>query len=87
MYDKSHIVVPISPTKLFIAANNKNTIEGLRRIDAGKLVAQCNDRIVRQAVKYAYDNSTDQLTFISRRLALHKLVETDCPTKESHPTK
>ena len=51
----SHIVMPISPRRIFVAANNRETIKDLQDMaDAGGMAQKLNNRMARQARRYVY---------------------------------
>jgi hypothetical protein len=69
-YTDSHLAIPLSPTMLFLAANNQETIDVIRKMPTREMVRNSNKRIVRSAVKYvwAQDHSHDAL--ITTRMSL-----------------
>jgi hypothetical protein len=68
---EAHIVMPISPDRIFVAARK---VETAREIDArgkrGELVEELNDRIVRQARRFVYSCNDAQLRFVEKRLGM-----------------
>jgi hypothetical protein len=64
----AHIVLPISPLRIFFAAKNDET---MRALDAmwrrGALAASLNDYMARQAHKYVYSTDDRQLRFVANR--------------------
>jgi hypothetical protein len=65
----AHIVMPVSPKHIFIAAKNEKTAGEIHRLARdGTLVLALNDRVVRQARKYVYATDDQQLRFIANRL-------------------
>jgi hypothetical protein len=59
------VIMPITPTKIFVAAKNEGLIN--RLADSIK-VKDINDTVVRQARDYVYSSKDDQLQFIRNRL-------------------
>jgi hypothetical protein len=65
----SHLIMPISPRVLFVAANKQPQIDHLIRLAEGAGLAQrMNNRIARQARKYVYAVDEKPLQFIAPRL-------------------
>lgn len=65
------VVLPISPTKAFIATRGELTAKALREARPSVLLRQLNDATVRQASTYIYGHDESQLRFIeNRRLSL-----------------
>jgi len=63
-----HLVLPIGPGALFIAANDPRFAGVLSQGGPDKLVAAVNDQIVRQARKFVWGRDERQLRFVERRL-------------------
>jgi hypothetical protein len=65
----SHMVVPISPSRVVVMANNMETV---RRIEDmarfGGLAQLINNRMARQARKYVYGSDDRALKFVEERL-------------------
>jgi Protein of unknown function (DUF4238) len=65
----SHIVIPISPRRIFIAVNNQETAKKLHDMaGAGGMAQILNNRMARQARRYAYGVDDSALQFIEQRL-------------------
>ena len=62
-----HIAIPISPTDLFLAANNADIEKTIHQIPPDEIVATINTRVVEQARKYVYGQDDRQLRFVSNR--------------------
>lgn len=61
----SHIVVPLSPTHIFIATNTAEEAAKIKALSKdGQIIHILNDRIVRQARKFAYGNNKSQLVLL-----------------------
>jgi hypothetical protein len=68
-YDHSHIVMPLSPQRIFVAANTEPEVEKLKALSRdGTIAAVLNDRVVRQARKFVYGVDYRQLRFVGNRL-------------------
>ncbi|HVA13210.1 MAG TPA: DUF4238 domain-containing protein [Stellaceae bacterium] len=63
----AHLVMPLSPIRIFVAAKSKEVIQQLERM-RDEIAATLNDRIVRQARNFVYGADTSQLRFIANRL-------------------
>jgi Protein of unknown function (DUF4238) len=68
-YPNSHIVLPISPDRIFFAARTRQIAQEIdilcKRSDAS---ARLNDIIVRQARRFVYSTDDRQLRFVENRL-------------------
>jgi hypothetical protein len=62
------LLIPLSPSILFIAANSKKMVKRLKDMDINKLVVSVNDRVSKQAIDYVYGVDNRHLLFVSRRL-------------------
>jgi hypothetical protein len=60
--------VPISPTRLFVAANDRRGLETLAAQSSKDTVRNANNLVVRMAVKNVYGNDDSQLAFVDKRL-------------------
>lgn len=68
-YPGSFLLLPISPTRTFVAAATRKTIEELANIaNHPKFVTVINDRVASQARKYVYSTNDSQLRFVANRL-------------------
>jgi hypothetical protein len=68
-YDTSHIVMPLSPRQIFIAANTNEEVAKIKQLSVnGELIAILNDRMGRQARKFVYGTDDRQLRFVENRL-------------------
>jgi Protein of unknown function (DUF4238) len=66
-----HIVLPISPSTVFIAARNKETmvqIDATCKREDLRMSEKLNDIVVRQAQKFVWGNDECQLAFVANRL-------------------
>lgn len=62
-YANSYLVMPIGPTRLFIAANNDEVLLNFKRTHARDLVKQINRIIVRRARRFVYANEMTKKEF------------------------
>ncbi len=60
--------VPISPTRIFLAANNMEELEKLSRQPSNDTVRNSNDLVVKMAVQDVYGSTNDRREFVERRL-------------------
>ena len=68
-YPESHLVMPLSPKYIFIAANTDEEVRKLKALSRnGGLAYRMNDRIVRQARKFVFASDPSQQRFIENRL-------------------
>jgi Protein of unknown function (DUF4238) len=64
----AHIVLPISPSKLFIAAKEEHMLHKITSMGPEELVSISNSKVAEQAYRYAYGVDDSQLRFVSNRL-------------------
>jgi hypothetical protein len=65
----SHIVMPLSPEHIFIAANTDEEVAKIKALSqTGELAVRLNDRVARQARKFVYAHDRSQLRFVANRL-------------------
>jgi len=64
----AHIVLPISPRKLFIAAKEEQMLHQITSMSADQLVTIANEKVSEQAYRYVYGVNDSQLRFVSKRL-------------------
>jgi hypothetical protein len=62
------LAVPISPTRLFVAANNSEPLEALRHQSSRDTVRNANNLVVRLAVQNVYGSTDDCRAFVEKRL-------------------
>lgn len=68
-YSHSHIVMPLSPYHIFIAANSDDEVRKIKQLaQNGELVSRMNDKMGRQARKFVYGIDNRQLRFVENRL-------------------
>ena len=63
-----YVVLPVGPTRVFLAATSQDVETVLRQDNAEALHARLNDIVVRQAVRYVYGTDDRQLRFVANRL-------------------
>jgi Protein of unknown function (DUF4238) len=63
------ISMPISPTKLFVAANDDSTFMSLRTKDAETLVRYVNLNVVSRVRKYVWAIDDSQRTFVEKHMS------------------
>jgi hypothetical protein len=59
-----HIIIPIGPQKLFVAAKDDTVIKRLHSHDPRSVSAEVNKQVVGQAVKYVYGEDEARLSFV-----------------------
>lgn len=69
-YDHSHLLLPVSPTCLFLATNNPETTSRFTKaMSVRELVKSCNRHVVRRAQKFAWNTENDEIGFVRKHLA------------------
>jgi hypothetical protein len=63
----SHLVIPIGPRKLFVAAPNLDLVNSLAGQNADEVVEFVNDRVVRQAHRFCISSEDRYLQFFDDR--------------------
>ena len=71
--DQSHIVLPVGPRRLFIAAKDRKLIDRIRGAGEDALVIATNTHVVGAANKYVYGSNDSQLRFIQNRMGNAKI--------------
>ncbi len=64
----AHIVLPISPRKLFIATKTEETFEFFREMDINQLVEAMNNQVCQQAHRFVFGSDDRALRFVEKRL-------------------
>jgi hypothetical protein len=64
----AHMIVPISPSKCFVATNTMETLRQLQALSAEEFIFRVNDRMARQARKFVYGSNNSYFSFVSERL-------------------
>jgi len=60
--------VPISPTRVFLAANKMAELEQLSHQSSEDTVRNANNLVVRMAVQNVYGSTNDRREFVEKRL-------------------
>jgi hypothetical protein len=66
---KGMITLPISPTKLFVAANNQQTLNQLWRRKPLEIVSQVNTDLVERARRFVWAYDESQTAFIQKYMS------------------
>jgi hypothetical protein len=64
----AHIVLPISPRRLFIATKNDETFQSFREMNPNELAQAVNNQVSQQAHKFVFGCDESQLRFVTNRL-------------------
>jgi hypothetical protein len=64
----AHIVLPISPRRLFIATKNDETFQSFREMNPNELAQAVNNQVSQQAHKFVFGCDESQLRFVANRL-------------------
>jgi hypothetical protein len=62
-----HLAIPIGPRRLFVAANERTTIDGLLTLRSGDLIKAVNNLVVKQARRFVIGIDGSQLRFVENR--------------------
>src|SRR6202022_1557198 len=65
---EAYICVPISPTKLFLAANNPGIRQAVRSRDPSKVTTDINNAVASQARQLVWGIDDSQLRFVQNRI-------------------
>lgn len=63
-----HYALPISPTRLFLAATTVHFAQRFASLPVGKIVREVNKMVVGQARKYVYAVDSSQLAYVRREM-------------------
>ena len=63
------VSIPLSPTKLFVAANDEATFDNLRRVSPRKLTCDVNTYVVSRARRFVWAQDRSQERFIENRMS------------------
>ena len=66
--EHAHIILPIGPSRLFVAVKDDATFEILRKRDPDDLIEVINELVTQHAQKVVFGRDTTQLRFIQNRL-------------------
>ena len=73
----SHLLLPISPTRLFLATNTREQANKLRAVPNRELVKSVNKHIIRRAQRYAWGTSRTELSFVAKHLSQEAHLDMD----------
>lgn len=65
--ESGHIALAISPTKLFVGANDYQTLNYIKGISANQLVRENNRQVVEGAMTFVYAHDRSQTAYIEKR--------------------
>jgi uncharacterized protein DUF4238 len=69
-YPDSHLLLPISPTRIFLATNTPAMESQFANvIPRRELVKMCNRHVVRRAQKYAWNTDDSEIEFVRKHLS------------------
>jgi|SRR6185437_3151345 len=68
VHQDAHIVLPISPRKLFIATKTEETFQFFREMDTNQLVEAMNNQVCQQAHRFVFGSDNRALRFVEKRL-------------------
>jgi hypothetical protein len=64
----AHIVIPMSPRRLFIAVKEEATFRQIASMSPDELVHTANNKVAEQAHRFVYGSDDSQLRFVANRL-------------------
>ena len=76
-YPHSHLVMPISPTRLFAATNTEEEENKLRSIPQRELAKHANRHVVRRAQSYVWHQNTGELEFVRKHMSEEADIDRD----------
>jgi hypothetical protein len=65
----AYIVLPITPTKLFVAVRQRSMVQRLNQVDRTALVREVNMTVVRNAREFVWAQDDSQLEFVRKHIA------------------
>jgi hypothetical protein len=82
--DEAHILLPISPRKLFVAANHQDIVDRLfDRLRHDDMVEQLNEDTIRKAYLYVYDTHEDETGLVAHHFKGYGSEAADSATAEA----
>jgi len=63
------VSIPISPTKLFVAANSSQLLHKVKRAKANTIVVKVNEYVVGRARRYVWAHTESQERFVERNMS------------------
>ncbi len=73
----SYLLLPISPTRLFLATNTREQANTLRAIPNRELVKSVNKHVIRRAQRYAWGTDKTELSFVAKHLSQDAHLDID----------
>lgn len=67
-HPEGQIILPIGPTRMFVAVNTPEMEDVLRTSDPHRLMGLMNDKVARHACRYVYGTDDRQLRYVENRL-------------------
>ncbi|HVQ67949.1 MAG TPA: DUF4238 domain-containing protein [Bradyrhizobium sp.] len=74
-YPASHLVMPISPARLFAATNTVEEENKLRSIPQRELAKMANRHVVRRAQKYVWNCDDQELDFVRKHMSAEAQID------------
>lgn len=71
---EGHIALPLGPRLLFVAVNERNTLETIASMSGDELALVCNDRVTKQAERIVIGRTDKPLRFVERNLRKHEVI-------------
>lgn len=71
----SHLLMPISPTRLFAATNTEEEENKLRSITQRELAKAANRHVVRRAQKYVWNTDDRELEFVRKHMSAEAHID------------
>jgi hypothetical protein len=85
--DDGFISLPISPTKLFVAANHATTLQAILKAKPAKIVTEVNAFVVGRARRFVWAADESQERFIENRMSQNLEPTPLFPTLTNRPPK
>jgi hypothetical protein len=82
-YERSHLMIPLSPKILFVAVNSSRYFEEIQAMQERKLVKYVNDTVASQAARFVYATNSRQIRFVENRLGRGKTQMIGAPADGS----
>jgi hypothetical protein len=73
----SYLLLPISPTRIFLATNTREQANNLRAIPPRQLVKSVNKHIIRRAQRYGWGTDKSELSFVKKHLSQEAHLDMD----------
>lgn len=77
VHPHSYLLLPISPTRLFLATNTREQANTLRAIPNRELVKSVNKYVIRRAQRYAWGTDKTELSFVAKHLSQEAHLDID----------